>query len=99
MAHVGDTTVYVGSPQFFTSQLHVALDGREADVRRLQEEGKTVVLVGTLDVAWGAIAIRDNVRPNAARAIAALHTVGIRKVVMLTGDNERTAKAIAGRLG
>ncbi len=99
MAHVGDTTVYVGGPEFFSSQLHVALDGHEADVRRLQEEGKTVVLVGTPDMAWGAIAIRDNVRPNAPRAIAALHTVGIRKVVMLTGDNERTAQAIAREVG
>jgi len=45
------------------------------------------------------IAIRDNVRPNARQAIEALHSSGITNVVMLTGDNQRTARAIAGELG
>ena len=48
---------------------------------------------------WALLAIRDNIRPNAARAIAALHAAGIQQVVMLTGDNERTAQAIAREVG
>ena len=47
----------------------------------------------------GLIAIRDNIRPNARQAIEALHAMGVEKVAMLTGDNERTARAIAGELG
>ena len=43
--------------------------------------------------------MRDNVRPNARQAIAALHKGGVQKVVMLTGDNERTAQAIAREVG
>jgi len=47
----------------------------------------------------GLIAIRDNIRPNAREAIEALHAAGVEKVAMLTGDNERTARAIARELG
>lgn len=92
-------TIYVGSPGFFEQQLHVNLDEPQVDIRRLQREGKTVVVVGDEKAAYGLIAIRDNVRRNARDAIAALHEAGIEKVVMLTGDNERTAQAIAREVG
>ena len=55
--------------------------------------------LGDEEAAWGLIAIRDNIRPNAAKAIDAMHAAGVEKVVMLTGDNERTAQAIARELG
>jgi P-type E1-E2 ATPase len=58
-----------------------------------------VVIVGSTTEAWAAIAIRDNIRPNARAAIAALHSVGIQQVVMLTGDNETTARTIASEVG
>jgi Cd2+/Zn2+-exporting ATPase len=58
-----------------------------------------VVIVGTKSGAWGLIAIRDQVRPNAKQAVAALHAAGVRKVVMLTGDNRRAAEAIAREVG
>lgn len=93
-----EKTVYVGKPDFFDKQLGVNLDDSRDDVSRLQAEGKTVVFVGDDKAAWGLIAIRDNVRPNARGAIEALHAIGITNVVMLTGDNERTAHAIAGEL-
>ena len=68
-------------------------------VPRLQAEGKTVVLVGTADELEGVIAVADTVRPAAAAAVDRLHDLGIERVVMLTGDNERTARAIASRVG
>ena len=68
-------------------------------IERLQTDGKTVVVVGTGRRPWGLIAIRDQVRPNAKRAITDLHAAGIQKVVMLTGDNRRTAEAIAREVG
>ncbi|GAB6879976.1 heavy metal translocating P-type ATPase [Halorubrum gandharaense] len=68
-------------------------------IPRLQNEGKTVVLVGTEDELEGIIAVADTVRPEAAWAVSRLHDLGIERVVMLTGDNERTARAIGDRVG
>lgn len=98
-ASLDGQVLYVGSPDLFHSRLGVSLSGAWDDINHLQEEGKTVVVVGDDQVAWGLIAIRDNIRSNARKAVEALHEVGIAKVVMLTGDNERTARAIAGELG
>lgn len=89
------TPVFVGSPAMFAKRIGDALAGRADDIRRMEAEGNTVVLVGGRAGIWGMIAIRDNVRPNARQAIAALRELGIERVVMLTGDNERTARAIA----
>ncbi|EMA67764.1 heavy metal translocating P-type ATPase [Halorubrum aidingense JCM 13560] len=65
----------------------------------LEREGKTVVLVGTKTELSGAIAIADEVRPGARRAVERLHDLGVAHVVMLTGDNEGTARAIAEQVG
>jgi Cd2+/Zn2+-exporting ATPase len=74
------------------------LDLLEETIPRLQEEGKTIVLVGTDEELEGVIAIADEVRPDAKVAVSGLHEAGLR-TVMLTGDNEGTAKAIAERVG
>ncbi|MFZ1397327.1 MAG: cation-translocating P-type ATPase [Candidatus Promineifilaceae bacterium] len=92
-------TVYIGSPALFQDQLQVNLDGRAEDISRLQAEGKTVVLLGDETAVYSLIAIRDNIRENGRQAIEKLHKAGIKKVVMLTGDNERTAQAIAQEAG
>jgi len=93
------STMYVGSPEFFRQRLGLALDSSQDDIRRLQEQGKTVIVVGDQGRPWGLIAIRDNLRPNARQAIEALHDSGVEKVVMLTGDNARTAQALAHEAG
>lgn len=98
-AQLSGETVYIGSPELFTKQLRVKLGGIENDISRLQTEGKTVILAGTAQEVWGAIAIRDSIRPNAKKVIEQLHALGIKRVVMLTGDNERTAQAIAREVG
>ena len=76
----------------------VALDGLEAEVARLQGEGKTAMVVAADGEALGVIAVADTVKPTSRAAVAALHDVGI-EVVMLTGDNQRTAQAIARQVG
>jgi Cd2+/Zn2+-exporting ATPase len=91
--------VYVGSPGLFHSKLGVSLAHAWGDINHLQGDGKTVVIVGDEQYPWGLIAIRDNIRPNARKAIDAMHAAGVDKVVMLTGDNELTAQAIARELG
>ncbi|MBX0285217.1 heavy metal translocating P-type ATPase [Haloarcula salinisoli] len=75
------------------------LDLLDETVPELQSEGKTVVLVGTEDELEGVIAVADGVRPEARAAVERLRELGIEKTVMLTGDNERTAAAIADQVG
>ena len=78
---------------------HGCLDLLEETVPALQSAGKTVVLVGTEDELEGVIAVADEVRPEAAQTIARLKALGVERTVMLTGDNERTARAIADQVG
>ncbi|MCQ4333891.1 cation-translocating P-type ATPase [Natronomonas sp. F2-12] len=70
-----------------------------ATIDAMQRDGKTVVLVGTADCLLGIVGIADEIRPAAERAIENLHRLGVTPLVMLTGDNEGTARAVAGELG
>lgn len=99
VAHIEGLPVYIGKPSMFIDDLQLPLDRIQAQIERLQASGNTVVVVGTKSQLWGLIAVRDNVRPNASKAIGSLHAAGIRRVVMLTGDNQRTAEAIAKEVG
>ncbi len=71
----------------------------QRDVERLQDAGATVVLVERNGGTIGAIAVRDELRPEAATVIASLRRGGIRHVAMLTGDNKRTADALGRSAG
>jgi Cd2+/Zn2+-exporting ATPase len=75
------------------------LDLLEETVPELQAEGKTVVLVGTENELEGIIAVADEIRPEAKRTVTRLKQLGVSRTVMLTGDNERTARAIAEQVG
>ena len=70
-----------------------------ATLAAVEREGKTVVLVGTDSALLGAIAVADEVRSDAARVVSRLRELGVERVVMLTGDNEGTASAVAERAG
>lgn len=98
-ARLDGRTVHIGSPDLFHAKLGVSLERAWEDINHLQGAGKTVVILGDEKAPWGLLAIRDNIRPNARTAIEAMHAFGTEKVVMLTGDNERTAQAIARELG
>ena len=65
----------------------------------MSSAGRTVVVVGNEKHVCGLIAISDGVRPEASEALAELRRLGIKRQVMLTGDNEGTARAIARELG
>lgn len=68
-------------------------------VLEFEDAGHTVVAIGNGDHVCGIISIADSVRPQARNAISAIKKVGIEHVVMLTGDNTGTAKAIADKIG
>ncbi len=70
----------------------------EAAMTRLEAEGKTAMLVGKDGVLSGMIAVADTLKPEAQEAVSALQQEGI-EVILLTGDNQRTAQAIAAQLG
>jgi P-type Cu+ transporter len=70
----------------------------EQEVERLQSDGKTAMIVAAGAEALGVIAVADTVKPSSKAAVQALQRMGI-EVVMLTGDNTRTAEAIARQVG
>ena len=70
----------------------------EAQAKRLEAEGKTAIFVAVDDRAAGVLAVADTVKPGSAEAIAELKKLGL-EVVMITGDNRRTADAIGGQVG
>jgi Cu+-exporting ATPase len=76
----------------------IAIDTLTKDWERLANEGKTPMYVAINGKAAGLVAVADTVKPDSKDAIDALQRLGI-EVIMLTGDNERTAKAIAREVG
>jgi heavy metal translocating P-type ATPase len=96
-ASLSGREVWVGSPRLLAQLAPEAAPPPE--VERLEQEGKTVVLVGREAKVLAVVAMRDEPRPEAREALAALRRLGIGNLVMLTGDNRRTAEAIARELG
>jgi len=96
-ARIGAEAILVGKRAFLEAA-GVHAGALEADALRLADEGKTAVYVAIAGRAAGLIAIADPVKPDSAEAIAALRRLGL-QVVMITGDNQRTADAIARRVG
>lgn len=104
VAELDGSRVYAGSERLFREL--GALDPATSDaLLRFSDEGRTTVLVGVAMSAEqrpqirGAIALADRTRRGAAAALAALRNAGIDRLVMLTGDNDATARAVASELG
>jgi Cu+-exporting ATPase len=96
-AQVDGRSVSVGAPRWMAGEAG-SLDGLSATVEALQAEGKTVVLGAVDGEAVGAIGIADTVKDGSLEAVTALRRLGL-QVVMITGDNRRTAEAIARQVG
>jgi len=92
----GRRTIIVGNRRFLEEN-GIDLGPVEGDVRKLEEDGKTVMFVGLDGRLAGLLAVSDTLKENAVEAVQLLKNMGI-EVVMLTGDNSRTANAIAKRL-
>lgn len=89
-------TYFIGSSKLFHDRLNKQLDG---EIRSLQQQGKTVMLVGTDSAILAIIAVADEVRDSSKEVVQTLHELGLKESVMLTGDNEATAEAIARQVG
>jgi Cu+-exporting ATPase len=96
-AEVEGRSVAVGNMRMM--QTHgFSLNGLESDVMRLQTEAKTAMLVAVDGKVQGVIAVADTLKEGSKEAIAEMHRMGL-KVAMITGDNRKTAEAIARQVG
>lgn len=96
-AEVEGKSVAVGNLRMMSAR-NYPLNGLESEVSRLQSEAKTAMLVAVDGEVVGVIAVADTLKENSAEAIAELHRMGL-KVAMITGDNHKTAEAIAKQVG
>lgn len=94
---VDKNVITIGSPRLM-KELNISIAESEAKILSLESEAKTVVALGRDNQVIGLIAIADTIKPDAKQAIAALGRQGI-ATIMITGDNQRTAEAIAKELG
>lgn len=95
---VDGETVLLGSRHFIEDDEGVSCEAARPHVERLASQGKTILYVALSGRLIGVLGIEDPIRDEAEGVIKALHARG-KKVVMLTGDDERTAAAVAARLG
>lgn len=68
-------------------------------LNKIETAGNTLVVIGNDENLFGIIELRDRIRPDAKQVIADLHANGVEKIIMLTGDNTRTAQAVANEVG
>ncbi|HZX33987.1 MAG TPA: copper-translocating P-type ATPase, partial [archaeon] len=96
-ATIAGKKVLVGNRKLFAER-KISIEALEKSLASLESQGKTVVLVAVNGKAAGLIAIADTVKENSREAVERLKAMG-RETVMITGDNERTARAIAKQVG
>jgi len=90
--------VVLGRPRLLADHGYAIPELLEDHRRELEDRGVTVVLVGWDGAAQGLLAVADQVRPSGAVAVAALHRLGLRPI-LVTGDNARTTAAVAAEVG
>lgn len=95
-AFIGNEEYFAGNLKLF-QKLNTPLDEAESQVLSLQQEGNTIVMVGTKDKLLGIIAVADTVRESSVKSLTGLKAVGVDQVVMLTGDNQGTAAKVASQ--
>ena len=95
---VGGREVAVGKLQFLQGRSVTVWEELGHQAEALQAEGQTVMFAAINGQAGGILAVADPIKESTPEAIAQLHRLGL-KIIMLTGDNERTANAVAKQLG
>jgi Cu+-exporting ATPase len=97
-AKVGDKVILIGKEKFFTDSNVRLPEELTKEARRLQEKEQTTVWLAVDGVAVGVLGVADPIKPTTREAVRELHEVGL-KIIMCTGDNERTAESVAHELG
>ncbi|MEO1959377.1 MAG: HAD-IC family P-type ATPase, partial [Paracoccus sp. (in: a-proteobacteria)] len=94
----GGRSVWLGSDRFAKEKGFDGIIPKELR-DRIEGAGSTLVAVGDEAGVTGVLELRDRIRPDAKGIVARLHAQGVKTIVMLTGDNERTARAVAAEVG
>jgi P-type Cu+ transporter len=97
-ARYGDHMVLIGNRKLMEDNNISVIETVDSTLNKFETQGKTAILAAIDNKLAGIIAFADTIKDNAKDAIDSLKSMGI-EVVMLTGDNERTAKAVASKLG
>lgn len=95
---INDVVYYLGNRKLMTDVLKLSVDSINAQMSRLEEQGKTAMILASKEGVVGIVAVADTVKETSAEAVASLTKMGI-TVYMITGDNQRTAQAIARQVG
>jgi len=95
---IAGRTVVIGKPGFLRNEKIADLEPLEASAVKLQEEGKTAIFVAIDGKAAGILAVADPIKSTTPDALRELHELGL-QLIMLTGDNRRTAVTVAKQLG
>ena len=96
-AEIGGRKIYLGNEKLMAEH-GVSTPPHIDEIRNLESQGKTVVLIADVEGLLGAIGVADTLKENSAEAVESLQRMGI-EVYMMTGDNERTAQAMAAQAG
>src|SRR3989338_8059346 len=94
---IADKKIVLGNRRLMEKE-KISFSAFQADIEKLENEGKTVMMLGVDSKLAGLIAVADTVKESAQDALTALQKLGI-EVAMITGDNKRTAQAIGRNLG
>jgi len=97
ISHVDGRKVILGHSEFLRSHSIDGIDALQAQACKWQSDGKTVMFVGIDGQAAGLLAVSDPIKSTTPQAIRQLHQLGLR-IIMLTGDHENTAQAVARNL-
>lgn len=98
-ADLQDQRYFIGNVRFFKEQERILPNEVQQRLEELQNQGKTVMLLADAQQFLGLIAAADRLRNDSSRELARLKQIGIEKTIMLTGDNQRTARSIAAVVG
>lgn len=98
MFTTGGRRFLLGNRRLFSENM-IDFSEQEAYLSQEERQGRTVVMLGEAGAVVGVISIADSVRPEAKRLIADLRNLGIRRVVMLSGDNAQSVGSVAAELG
>jgi len=93
-AVVDGEKIFIGSSKLLKNN-NIPLNGEEKTASKLADAGKTPIFVGNSKKVLAVIGVADTIKDNAGRVVSDLHSLDL-EVAMVTGDNKRTAKAIAG---
>ncbi|MDQ7039694.1 MAG: heavy metal translocating P-type ATPase [Rhodothermus sp.] len=98
-ARIDGEPVYIGNLRLFEQEQIPVPPALQQRIQALEQEGKTTMLVRRGSRFLGIVALRDDPRPEAAAVIRALHQLGIQRILLISGDNNRVVQAIAQQVG